>query len=567
MNKIIQLSKVFTLIMLALFFIFTIGGKLEAQASSIIDTNRKASLTITKYEHTNGSEENKPFKGVEFTIYEIPNDANINTVSQAEGYVKNNSTVNSYTKTTPESGTIVFSDLNLGRYLVVETDAPKSVLTKSDSFLIDLPRTNNNGNSWDYDVTVYPKNVTIAGKAVLTHFTGEGNPLSGATWILQKKDNSGNWNDYTDVGTLTTNKEGKITVDNLEKGNYRFVQDSIEEGYILDKSRTVNFNIDLENLSQSLEAKSEKLNIDKYVKTTQGDYTKELGVYTTDKISWKIVSDVPSNITNLKYYQIIEKIPEGLNIESNTLYAYGQDTRGVRRLIPSNSFAKDVQNGQVTFNFITGKLSDYKKITIEYDTKFDYNNVNSGEFKSTATLKYTNNIDINKESLDTYTTSEKEAKVYTGLIKILKTDAAGTPLKGAKFKIATSKENAKNGTFLKDIYNTDIIAISNEEGYAIFGGLKYGEYGQPSSQATTSYWIVEIEAPSEKYNLLKSPEEVIVNANYMNNLKTIVNTEKLVLPLTGGKFNYVSIGAGTLLIFCAIVIKLKNKRKEKIEAK
>ena len=551
-----KLKKTIFLIIM-LISLISIVGKVNAATTAIVDTSKKASLTITKYEHKNGSTENKALKGVEFTIYEIPKNANVNTVAQAETYIRNNN-VTSYKKTTPDSGTIKFSDLNLGRYLVVETKAPKNVSTMIESFLIDLPRTNNNGTGWNYDVTVYPKNITIYGNVSLTHKNKAGDALSGMSWILQKKDKNGNWNNYEGIDALTTNNEGKISIQNLEKGEYRFVQNSVTEGYIMDKSNTVNFVVDVNHLNQNLTTKSEKLSIEKYVKSEGGEYTKNIGAFTTDTVSWKTEADVTEIISKMNTYVITEKIQEGLILNNESIKLYDQD----ENIIANDCYTIKIQDKAIKISFKPEKLKNVKTVILKYDTNFDYENIKSGEFNTSASLEYTDNINLEGECKGTYKTKENKANVHTGMVKIHKTNPEGTALQGAKFKIATSEENAKNDVFVKDINGNDVIAISDGSGYAIFGGLKYGEDGQSMQESKTEYWIVEVETPSEKYNLLERPEKFLVDSNNSENVLKIINKEKFNLPLTGGKLNLIPISFGIIFIALAFIIKFKNKGKQ-----
>ena len=556
-----KLKKTIFLIIM-LISLISIVGKVNAATTAIVDTSKKASLTITKYEHKNGSTENKALKGVEFTIYEIPKNANVNTVAQAETYIRNNN-VTSYKKTTPDSGTIKFSDLNLGRYLVVETKAPKNVSTMIESFLIDLPRTNNNGTGWNYDVTVYPKNITIYGNVSLTHKNKAGDALSGMSWILQKKDKNGNWNNYEGIDALTTNNEGKISIQNLEKGEYRFVQNSVTEGYIMDKSNTVNFVVDVNHLNQNLTTKSEKLSIEKYVKSEGGEYTKNIGAFTTDTVSWKTEADVTEIISKMNTYVITEKIQEGLILNNESIKIYDQD----ENIIANDCYTIKIQDKAIKISFKPEKLKNVKTVILKYDTNFDYENIKSGEFNTSASLEYTDNINLEGECKGTYKTKENKANVHTGMVKIHKTNPEGTALQGAKFKIATSEENAKNDVFVKDINGNDVIAISDGSGYAIFGGLKYGEDGQSMQESKTDYWIVEVETPSEKYNLLERPEKFLVDSNNSENVLKIINKEKFNLPLTGGKINLIPISFGIIFIALAFIIKFKNKGKQINEEK
>lgn len=61
---------------------------------------------------------------------------------------------------TDEYGHSSADGLELGLYLIVETLVPENVTSTCNPFLISLPMTTLDGSSWNYDVTVYPKNKT-----------------------------------------------------------------------------------------------------------------------------------------------------------------------------------------------------------------------------------------------------------------------------------------------------------------------------------------------------------------------------------------------------------------------
>ena len=560
MKKIKNFKKIICIIMI-LITLISIVGKVCAVTSAIIDTSRKASLTITQYEKQNGSEENKPLKGVEFTIYNMPSESGVETVEQGLNYMRQHA-VRSFAQTTPTSGTITFSNLDLGRYLVVETRAPKNVSTKIESFLIDLPRTSENGEGWNYDVTVYPKNVTIYGNVILTHTNEQNEPLAGATWKLEKKDSNGNWTQYEGIDILTTNADGQITIENLEKGDYRLVQNSVIDGYIMDKTAVKNFTIDLENTNKNLTAKSEKLNIEKYVKNGQGEYTNTLGAFTTDRLTWKTKADIAEIISKMEKYTITEKIPEELIVKQDSIKIYGVDENGNETLLQNNCYSKNITNEQLKIDFNTESLVGYKNVVITYDTVFYIEVIDAGEYEISASLEYTDEINSNGTSAGTHKTNEAKAKTHTGMVKIFKTDINGNPLERAQFKIAISEENAKNGVFVKNIENFDLVAESSQEGYADFKGLKFGEDGQNASDAQSEYWIVEVVAPSEKYSLLGKPKKVLVNSNSSENMINIINKEKFKLPLTGGKLNIIFFVLGVSAVVLAII---RFKKKEEVK--
>ena len=365
-----KLKKIIVMMVLLTTAICTIGQSVMAVTQEIIDLNRKANLTVIKYEHANGNKENKQLKDVEFTIYQVP--SNKESVEEAETYIKQNS-IEGISKTTGTDGKAEFTNLNIGRYLVVETKAPKNVTTKIESFLIDLPRSNESGK-WEYDVTVQPKNVTYYGKVVLTNNDDNGNPIKGAEWILQKQDSNGNWQDYPGVDTLTTDDNGQISVQNLEIGSYNLVPIKVPKGYILEKYNTATFTITKTNLNVEFEATTKGLNIEKFIKLSDGNYGSKVGAFRTDTNSWKIESNVPNIITNMNKYCIVDSLPEGLIYKQNTLKVYGDENE----LTLNEDYTLNVENKKMTIDFTTENLGGYEKLTIKYDTNFDYENVESG---------------------------------------------------------------------------------------------------------------------------------------------------------------------------------------------
>ena len=530
-------------------------------AKAVIDETKKVSLTITKYENSNGSKENLELKGVEFTVSLVPNETG--SVDEALQYIENNE-VTSYSKTTSENGTIRFENLEQGRYLVQETNAPKNVLTKIESFLIDLPRTNDNGNGWDYDVTVYPKNITIYGTVTLEQLTQDGESLENAVWELQKMNDNKKWEKYEYEGILITDENGKIQIQNLEVGKYRIIQMETIEGYILDKTGFIEFEIDTENIEYELTAINEKLEIQKQILQDDGTYGTTQGAFKTDINSWKITADIANIISKLDVYKIKDELPEGLNYISDSIKIYGITESNEQVEISKNYYEKNLQTNILEIDFDSEKLEQYKNIVIEYDTEF-IDSVSYGKFVNKANLIYTDYIEEDGTGSSEYSIST-EAEVRTGAVLIYKADENGNPLEGAIFKIAESKEEAKAGFFITDKNGSDITAISDENGYVVFDGLKYDN--------STSYWIVEVQAPSYEedgetkyYNLLQKTVEVKVDSTSQNysekDTTLVINKKPFVLPLTGGTLSIISSVLGIVIIISAIIIKKRKLKCEK----
>ena len=104
---------------------------------------------------------------------------------------------------TDESGRSSVDGLAQGLYLVVETRVPEDVTSTTAPFLVSLPMTTIDGDTWNYDLTLYPKNET-------------GNPNLEKTVRESQADtgkNSGSTSDITDGYAHTATASDGDTVD------------------------------------------------------------------------------------------------------------------------------------------------------------------------------------------------------------------------------------------------------------------------------------------------------------------------------------------------------------------
>lgn len=254
----------------------------QTTTPATIDGSKEGSLTIHKYEY-NGTdttnkgtgaandslpEGTKVLAGAEFTIYKVADvndmtayyNTNPTSLPIVDSYLsadkKTISEVYAGTKagaaTTNDKGLATFTGLELGFYVVIETKSPDKVTTPADPFLVSIPMTTADGTSWLYDVHVFPKNKTTYGDVTLEK-TGTNGPLSGVTFVLQKKNSTNRWDNITkkESGneedlTLVTNGEGKINVGGLSQGTYRFIETDRGDnyGYIMDGATAYQFTVD-----------------------------------------------------------------------------------------------------------------------------------------------------------------------------------------------------------------------------------------------------------------------------------------------------------------------------------
>lgn len=273
------------------------AGTTTSKTPTAIDWTKTGSLTIHKYEvdsdFSGSTKDNgestvtggtpNPLNGVTFTLYMVKNHTWLESYYQGTGtssttmpswsdYVERDGTPKEnvtlptgISVKTAGDGTAVANGLELGLYLVVETDKPDAVKETTEPFLVSIPMTSVDTTNWLYDVTVNPKNVTKYGAATLkkvgyTGSTQDSTLMNGYTfklykwngaewkWITKKPKN-GQDNEGDPLGTggiLTTEGSGTISVAGLTKGVYAFVETGVnsEQGYILDAGTAYVFKLD-----------------------------------------------------------------------------------------------------------------------------------------------------------------------------------------------------------------------------------------------------------------------------------------------------------------------------------
>lgn len=536
----------------------TAAGTLS-KTTTAIDWTKKGSLTIHKYEtdtaptgvHDNGESTTSgtPLNGVTFTLYKVQDDKWLKSYYQGtstpamptvDKYVNTDGSLNTSTVTSTgiavttgdstkgwADGTAVASGLDLGLYLVVETNKPDAVKQAAVPFLVSIPMTSVDKTSWLYDVTVNPKNVTKYGAATLKKvgYTGskqDDTAMSGYTFKLYKWNGTA-WNQITNkpkngqdnmgdaLGTLTTNDSGTISVADLTKGVYAFVETGVnsKQGYILDAGTAYVFKLDAEGAmktaspsdvapaANTFDSAVKTLNYDCVKPTTAGSTTNNLEVINYkpdftktakdrkgntsathnadyaigDKVPFVLTIQVPENIAKLKTFKVTDSV-------TPTQLAYSEDAV----VMGTAKGATDATTLTATDYAITynpnkdGFTIDFKgtgltainnyaggTITITYTATLQPDAAVVGDTdntvnKNSAELKYSNKTTVTGDTEDEkpYTIHE-EAAVYTFKAGIHKTDGAGTDLDGVKFDLykkfdsATDKEDGAGGVMYKGV--------------------------------------------------------------------------------------------------------------------
>ena len=291
------------------------------------------------------------------------------------------------------------------------------------------------------------------------------------------------------------------------------------------------------------------------------DVTNQDSGYNADGVhTWVIESDIPKNIDEYKFYDIVDDIDYRLKFEGieNVSVKAGNSklTEGTDYKITyteNESGVKDKTNsGTMTLTFIdtdnsmnaSDKIRNNagEKIQVTFKTTFakDENGkllaAMGEQIENQAKLEYKNSASDNKVVKE----SEKP-EVHTGGVTLYKYYVANdqkVSLAGAKFGIYATEEDAKN--------NKNVIATaeSDEKGIVRFTGLQYGgdaksnesnktpngTYEYDADQASTKYWVAEIEAPAG-YKKHSGPIEVVIN-------KDSYNEEKIPYQVENAKLNF-----------------------------
>lgn len=569
-----------------------------------IDTRKDVSLTIHKYEYNGnlkpdgtgsatdvnnvpaGENGAKPLSGVQFTIWKVADLADYygkdgDALPKVEDFVltgKGNAAVLKKNGTeipqiasgrTDDNGIAKFSHgfITQGLYYVSETDAPANVTAKAGDFLVSLPMTNAEGDDWIYDVHVFPKNQTTYGGVTLVKQGKVGNSntsLDGAEFILQMKDDAGNWNylsynktskecTYTgitkDTATkLKTENGGKITVENLTAGTYRFIEVSAPKGYIVDGTKEYRFEIandgsvtwqgdagaceNVPGKAAIVTITNEKPDTEKFVMDRKSkDWEVDADYRVGAEVPYLIKVDVPSNVAKLKTFKLTDKMTN-LTYKAGSFKIYDTKATDYTSIAPILTGITPVVSGktwEIEFNTvgtdgtITSSVEAYKgqSIYIYFEATLDNNAaMTEAGNPNNITLDYSNaiyptgdpsNPNDGKDPIVDYI--KDVVNVFTFGIDVLKLDGEATtpntPLDGVTFDLY----RVKDGVSLPAAPAKVTEAWLKTAGNAVkIGSKTTGADGKLSFEGldNATYYLVETQTKAG-YNLLKEPYKAVLN--------------------------------------------------------
>ena len=629
-----------------------------------IDTDPDKTGTVTIHKYTsgngmgsvgNGTEAHpgdfptgaEPLKGAGFTLYQVvdkggmeayykadPKDLpDVSEYVEPDGTIKKADSGNATSEgLTDKNGTATFSGLELGFYVVIETTVPDAVTTPMKPFLLSVPMTTTDGSDWLYDIHVYPKNETGYGKISLEK-TGvkDDEKISGATFALQKKsDTTSSWINITQKSTaqgdntgdaliLTTDVNGLITIDGLSKGEYRLIETSVGNGYIMDGATAYEFTVNSDktitykestDANITIKITNERPDLTKEVKKkniTPEEWGRTADYSIGDKIPYRITVDVPKNITKLKTFTVTDT-PTNLTDDVDSIEIKCNDAA-----VTADAYTKAAVGDGFTITFKPAQMAAYERqqLVITYNAKLKdtaYNTTAGNQ--NTAKLEYSKNItpnattdpdNPNKDKEEGKNTIENSTVVYTFAVKIVKTGVDGTetkPLANVEFDLYQEVPDGTEGA----ITGTSVPAgLDNTKSWKKIKTLKTGTDGTVTHNGLSNgtYYLVETKT-NDGYNLLKKPIEVILNVQYTTTTKTesawvedgngqkqvkseikettftsadsttqqgikvqkVINKKGFTLPTTGGIGTFVFTFAGIAMMAAAVILLITGKKKK-----
>lgn len=392
---------------------------------------------------------------------------------------------------TNAQGVAQFTELDVGMYLVIETQAPQAVTVPAEPFLVSIPMTrigdtaegeaSQNQKQWLYDVTVYPKNSIAKGTVKLVKLGKQGDKttkLADVQFTLYRK--SDTKDEYTPVQTadpLVTDANGEIALKDLTKGRYYLQETGYtannDKGYILNTTGKFYFDIDengkavkvddtiagkVDDASFTIDSTHATLTVTNYKPDIVKTVTKRDGTANTheadygvgDAVPYTLTIKVPENITSLKTFKVTDTTVKAQLIQNkDSVKINGKKNAGGDVTLAESAYtitvAPDANNSVMTVAFTPSALTDVAggEITIAYTATVQNTAVVAGNGNvNTAKIVYSRKtgteIDEGTEGNEPYEITDKGV-VYTFGLNIHKTAKGGTKngtgLKGVTFDL------------------------------------------------------------------------------------------------------------------------------------
>lgn len=330
------------------------------------------------------------------------------------------------------------------------------------------------------------ENIPMNGKITLQKYDSTSNEgISGTTFELKRKDVS---NEYKTYGEYVSDKDGKLVIENLEKGHYQLSEKRSAVGYHLEdingQAFSCEFNITNEDHEKilSIDKDNQKINVTSgsSLLTKNGLMNSRvlgtLTLYKEDADTHKALNDVTFTLMKKKDGQWSQE--KTWDFKTGYQYENIEDNKGEKILNDDGTY----KDGTLIINNLewgqykiveTGELDGYKLEDISFEFDIDRYNHKYSLIDSNTIKNHKNSLTIQKVDVDT-----KE------------------PLTSARFKLI----NSQNQTVLMKIdtdYKKAEVVYKDEDkngaveefeiGQLTLEGLKKGDYTLEEVQAPEGY--------------------------------------------------------------------------------
>ena len=442
-----------------------------------------------------------------------------------------------------------------GQYRIVPTKrAPGYIL--GSSFTVEFPRMENGVVAANQTLEVYPKIVKLFGSVELlkwTTGTPANIPLPGAVFKLWQDteipEDSTKTYPY-DMGDFTTGADGKIVVENLSEGTYRFCEITPPDGYgpvPAAPNNCVSFTITApDDATQNPERVSvdfQNYPLPEIIKTVDGNADGAGAEHNIgETYFYTFTFPIPENVANFDYYRVVDTFP----VEVDYVGPYTVTPTG---LVDETNSGYDDTTRTLTVNFdiaalATAYAAGEREISINVPVKLNENAENGVPIINTVYLRWDDKTDdpLNPPGEDD---DPEPVEPTEGGFTITKQDSDGNPLAGVGFQLYTDAEATV--PFISPITGLEVIEESGVDGIVSFTRLPYG-----------TYYVKEVYVP-EGFRISEVITEVVIPvADTFELIITNYRTDED-LPVTGTTGALIFLGAGVILIGAGIFFAKRKK--------
>lgn len=469
--------------------------------------------------------------------------------------------------TSDSNGLISVNGLAPGNYRFVETKAPNGYVLNQREYpftitdrAVGKPATVNVGSATNYQ-----------GSAELIKQDENGDALSGA--VFQVKDSAGN----IVQDNLTSNQEGKVTINNLAPGKYKIVETKAPDGYLMntiekeftivdsamDKPVTVEVgefqnyqgsvkirkvNTSGEPLSGSeftlFDSNQESLNITKNSNSDGWIQFDDLapGVYYLQETKAPLLPDGSSYVINP--YMIRVEIPAEANGKPQVINLGDfQNFKGKAQITKEGNGAP-IANAHFDlylFDPATGEENRIGEIVSDQDGNIPLEGLGAGSYKlietkpapgyilNTQPIYFVVNPDLESGPIDAFSFTN-----YQSTVEGIKVDGdelseqSKQLLAGAEFQVYKQNADGSRGEgpvsfFDEDDQSTDTVR-TDENGKFLIKGLEEGNYLLVETKAPDNFVLSTKELPFEISSSLGKPEAI--NLGKIDNYRGKIDVKK-----------------------------------------